>query len=169
MSASSEVDGSDESDEGSDKASKLPLILGFILALAGGAGGFLATTMGLLPFGSKGENDASDTPSELILISEDVAFVSLDPINVTLPPGSGRSLLRLSIELDVAPQNAAAVEAIKPRVTDILNTYLHALQVSDLESPSALLWLRTQLLHRVQVVAGPGIIRDLLITEFILN
>ena len=56
-----------------------------------------------------------------------------------------------------------------PRIVDILNTYLRAVQPQDLDSPTALLRLRVQMLHRVQVVAGQGVVRDLLITEFILN
>ena len=169
MPANAETEISDAGEEAPSKGSKLPLIIGLVLALIGGAGGFQATRMGLLPFGPQTVEAEDAAPQTPVLITEDVAFVALDPINVTLPPGSEKSLLRLSLELDVTPQNAAAVEAIRPRLTDILNTYLHAVQISDLESPSALLWLRTQMLHRVQVVAGPGIIRDLLITEFILN
>lgn len=170
MSAASEIDGPDEEEAAPKKGSKLPLIIGIVLAIVGGAAGFLATQMGLLPFGPQPEmsedKEAEETP---ILVTEDVTFVLLDPINITLPPGSDRSLLRITAQLDVAPQNAPAIEAIKPRITDILNSYLRAVQISDLETPSALLRLRTQMLHRVQVVAGPGIVRDLLITEFILN
>ncbi len=169
MSAASEIDGAEEADETPKKGSKLPLIIGIVLAIAGGAGGFFATQMGLLPFGpqpAKAEEKKDETP---ILVTEDVTFVQLDPINITLPPGSNRSLLRITAQLDVAPQNAAAIEAIKPRIIDILNSYLRAVRIADLETPTALLRLRTQMLHRVQVVAGPGIVRDLLITEFILN
>ncbi len=170
MSAASEIDGAPDGEEDPPKkGSKLPLIIGFVLALVGGAGGFFATQMGLLPFGPQPEMAKEEVEETPILVTEDVTFVQLDPINITLPAGSGRSLLRITAQLDVAPQNAAAIEAIKPRITDILNAYLRAVQITDLESPSALLRLRTQMLHRVQVVAGPGIVRDLLITEFILN
>lgn len=169
MSAEADIDGTEDGDDAPPKKSKMPLILGVVLAIVGGAGGFFATQMGLLPFGPQPESLEDEKAEEPVLITEDVAFVLLDPINVTLPPGSGRSLLRLIVQLDVAPQNAAAIEAIQPRIVDILNSYLRAVQISDLESPTALLSLRTQMLHRVQVVAGPGIVRDLLITEFILN
>lgn len=169
MSVASDIDGAGDDEEAPKKGSKLPLIIGVVLAIAGGAGAFFATNMGLLPFGPQPEMAKEDEEEEPLLVTEDVAFVLLDPINITLPPGSNRSLLRLTVQLDVAPQNAAAIDAIKPRITDILNSYLRAVQIADLETPSALLRLRTQMLHRVQVVAGPGIVRDLLITEFILN
>ncbi len=39
----------------------------------------------------------------------------------------------------------------------------------DLENPAAIQRLRAQMLRRVQVVTGEGRVRDLLVTEFILN
>ena len=56
-----------------------------------------------------------------------------------------------------------------PRVLDVLNTYLRAVEVRDLEEPSSLVKLRAQMLRRVQVVTGEGKVRDLLITEFVLG
>ena len=56
-----------------------------------------------------------------------------------------------------------------PRVLDVLNSYLRAVEVSDLEDPSALVRLRAQMLRRVQIVTGEGRVRDLLVTEFVLN
>jgi flagellar FliL protein len=56
-----------------------------------------------------------------------------------------------------------------PRIQDVLNTYLRAVDVEDLEEPAALLRLRAQMLRRVQVVVGDGPVRDLLVTEFVLN
>ena len=158
----------DSQDDNPGKKSKLPLILGVVLALVGGAGGFMATQMGLIPMGAKAP-ESDEMEKKETVVTEDVVFIPLDPITVTLPPGGPRQLLRLSAQLDVAPQNAEEVKKITPRIIDILNSYLRAVQITDLESPSALLRLRTQMLHRVQVVAGQGVVRDLLITEFILN
>ena len=49
------------------------------------------------------------------------------------------------------------------------NSYLRALELRDLEDPSALTRLRAQMLRRVQVVAGPERVNDLLVMEFVLN
>jgi flagellar FliL protein len=54
-------------------------------------------------------------------------------------------------------------------VLDVLNTYLRAVQARDIEDPAALARLRAQMLRRIQVVTGDGQVRDLLITEFVLN
>jgi len=51
----------------------------------------------------------------------------------------------------------------------VINTYLRAIDPSDLEDPTALLRLRAQLLRRLQMVAGEDLVNDFLITEFILN
>lgn len=150
------------------KKSKLPLILGFVLALIGAGGGFMTTRLGLLPFGPTESADQAST-AEAPVLTEDVTFVPLDPITITLPPGGDRQLLRISAQLDVAPMHAEQVTKVMPRILDILNTFLRAVQPSDLDAPNALLKLRVQMLHRVQVIAGEGVVRDLLITEFILN
>jgi flagellar FliL protein len=54
-------------------------------------------------------------------------------------------------------------------VIDVLNSYLRALEPGDLEDPSALTRIRSQMLRRVQVVAGLNKVNDLLIMEFVLN
>jgi len=41
--------------------------------------------------------------------------------------------------------------------------------ITDLQNPQGLDLLRGQMLRRLQTVAGEGVIRDLLITEFVLN
>ena len=56
-----------------------------------------------------------------------------------------------------------------PRILDVLNGYLRAVETADLENPSALVKLRAQMLRRVQIVTGEGRVRDLLVTEFVLN
>ncbi|MEO1000855.1 MAG: flagellar basal body-associated FliL family protein, partial [Pseudomonadota bacterium] len=56
-----------------------------------------------------------------------------------------------------------------PRILDVLNTFLRALHPSDLEDPSALPQLRGHMLRRIQIVTGEGRVRDLLVTEFVIN
>ena len=99
----------------------------------------------------------------------DVAFVAMEPIAISLKPGSGAKLLRFTGQLEVAPESAAEVAGLMPRVVDVLNTYLRAVEVRDLEEPAALVRLRAQMLRRVQVVTGEGKVRDLLVTEFVLG
>jgi flagellar protein FliL len=143
----------------------MPIILGVVLALAGGAGGFMVVKTGLLGGSAK---HSAGAPVALAPLAP-VAFVELAPLLVNLPAKSGRQFLRFGAQLEVAPQHLAEVQAIMPRIVDVLNGYLRAVETSDLEDPTALMRLRSQMLRRVQVVAGEGRVRDLLIMEFVIN
>jgi flagellar FliL protein len=143
------------------------LIIGLVAAVALGGGGFYASWSGLVDpaalFGGAADAPASGS------VPTDVAFVAMEPIMISLPPGSSARHLRFSGQLEVDPAVAPEVAALSPRILDTLNTYLRAVEVADLENPAALQRLRAQMLRRVQVVTGEGGVRDLLITEFILN
>ena len=56
-----------------------------------------------------------------------------------------------------------------PRILDVLNGYLRAVEVAELGDANALVRLRSQMLRRIQIVTGEGRVRDLLVTEFVLN
>lgn len=98
-----------------------------------------------------------------------VAFVALDPLIVNLSGQAGRQYLRFSAQLEVAPEFLSEIQALRPRIIDVLNGYLRAVQPADLEDPTALMRLRAQMLRRVQIVAGQDRVRDLLIMEFVIN
>jgi flagellar protein FliL len=159
------------------KKGKLGLILGLVGALALGGGGFYAIYAGLLDpsafsagggHGAGGHGSGGHGGAGGATLA-DVAFVPMDPIMISLPPGSSARHLRFSGQLEVAPENAATVAALMPRLLDVLNTYLRAVQARDIEDPAALARLRAQMLRRIQVVTGEGRVRDLLITEFVPN
>ena len=155
---------------------KRGLILSLVGALALGGGGFYAVYAGLVdPAGltgllggghGEGGHGAADGGGTVL---GDVAFVPMDPIMISLAPGATARHLRFSGQLEVAPEHAAEVSGLMPRVLDVLNTYLRAVDVRDLEEPAALARLRAQMLRRIQVVTGEGRVRDLLVSEFVLN
>ncbi len=156
------------------KSGKKPLILALLLALIGGGGGFYAVYSGLIlapatetEGGESPDHEGTghDAPVEL----PDVAFVEVDPITISLNDAQSVQFLRFRAQLEVDSQYEQDVEAMLPRVTDILNSYLRALELDDLRDPLALTRLRAQMLRRVQVVVGKNRVRDLLIMEFVLN
>ncbi|WP_457647662.1 flagellar basal body-associated FliL family protein [Profundibacter sp.] len=153
-------------DESPKKKSKMPLIIGLVLALAGGGGGFYAVQSGML-FGSH-EEAAADSHVEAEPMP-DVVFVPVDPLIINLGGRSRNQFLRFRSSLEVDGAHEAEVTALLPRVLDILNGYLRAVDVKDLEDPSALIRLRAQMLRRIQTVTGEGQVKDLLIMEFVLN
>jgi flagellar FliL protein len=120
---------------------KAGLIAGLAGALALGGGGFFAIFSGMIDPAALLKSEAP-THAQAI----EVAFVALDPIMISLAPGASARHLRFSGQLEVEP-----------------------LLADDLEQPAAIARLRAQMLRRIQVVTGEGRVRDLLITEFILN
>ncbi len=151
-------------DEAPKKKSKLPLIIGLLLALLLGGGGFYATWSGLI-LGPPQEDHAAEEESPL----PDLAFVPIEPVVISLGRGAAMSHLRFTAQLEVEKPFVAEVTLLLPRILDVLNGYLRAVEVARLEDPAALISLRAQMLRRIQIVTGEGRVRDLLITEFVLN
>ena len=106
---------------------KKPLVLGIILAVLGGAGGFYAVSSGLL------FSDAAPEDAETVAGAED------------------------------------EVAALEPRILDVMNSYLRALEPGDIDAPDGLFLVRAQLTRRLQLVLGEDRMRDLLVMEFVLN
>lgn len=163
-----------DADAVAKKPSKLPLIIGLVLAIAGGGGGFFAVQSGMLGIGGAAE-DAKDQATDADADKEkdaplpDVAFVEVPPLTISLGPGGSSRHLRFRASLEVPSQYATEVTNILPRVQDVLNGYLRALEPSDIEAQGALIRLRGQMLRRVKLVVGDGRVNDLLVLEFVLN
>jgi flagellar FliL protein len=167
--------------EAPPKKSKKPLLVGLVLALLGGGGGFYATWSGLILGGGEtaaaddhgggdhGEGHGDGHGDGQGGALPGIAFVPVDPVVITLGPGARSDHLRMTAQLEVDAAHAAEVEHLKPRILDVLNGYLRAIEVAELEDPAALVRIRAQLLRRIQIVTGDGRVRDLLVTEFVLN
>lgn len=97
------------------------------------------------------------------------AFVALEPIMMSLSAGAAHRQLRLTAQLEVPADKVAEVTRLVPRLRDVANTYLHAVDPADFDEPVALIRLRDHLLYRCRLVVGEDNARDLLITEFLLN
>ncbi len=153
-----------------EKKGKKGLMVGLILAVAGAAGGYFLTTSGLLPIGGGAEKSATDdqTKESKAKPLADVGFVDLPPVIISLTEGQSRHL-KFHAQLEVNAPYIADVEKIQPRIMDVLNGYLRAVEVSDLEDPLALTRIRGHLLRRIGIVTGEGRVRDVLVMEFVLN
>ncbi len=155
------------------KGLKGPLLIGVILAALGGGGGFWAVTQGPLasttPTEDSAEQGGEDAEDQGGGEPVDVAFVELETLVITLgAEGSGRNLI-FTAALEVEPDHLEEVTALSPRVLDVLNSYLRVISVSELSEPTSLARLRAQMLRRIQVVTGSGRVRDLLVTQFLVN
>jgi flagellar FliL protein len=150
---------------GDRKQSRKPLVIGLLLALAGAGSGFYAVFSGLI---SNGESrPAMEAAPDFAL--PDVGFVALEPMVISLGPRSNNRHLRFAAQLEVPTASLADVQRVLPRVVDVLNSYLRVISVSELSDPASLARLRAQMLRRIQVVTGAGRVRDLLVTQFVVN
>ncbi len=149
------------------KGSRFSLLAGIGLAVALGAGGFAATYLDLLGLDSRptAPPEATASPNRAIIH----AYLPLETLLISLAGRSDVRLLRFTAQLEVPPEHLAEVTRLSPRILDVLNVYLRALEPHEFEEPAALLRLRGQMLRRVQIVTGPGKVSDLLVTEFVLN
>jgi flagellar protein FliL len=147
------------------KSTRWPMIIGVLLALVGAGSGFYLVSAGLILHGeSKPVTEATLSPS-----LPDVGFVALEPMVISLGPRSENKHLRFAAQLEVPTASISEVQQILPRVVDVLNSYLRAVETRDIENPASLSKLRAQMLRRIQIVVGEGHVRDLLIMEFVLN
>lgn len=150
------------------KRSKIPLVIGLALGLIGGGVGFYAAYSGMI-LGPSSDSHATEDNEEIQNPFADIAFVEIDPLVISIDATPERRLLRFRAQLEVPKGYHDEVSKLLPRVTDVLNSYLRALEVTDLEDRAALTRLRSQMLRRVQVVTGQGRVNDLLIMEFVLT
>lgn len=154
------------------KKSKLPMILGIVLMVVLGGGGFFAVYSGMLlaPEAPVDESELAMMEEEVLAPLPDIAFVAVDPLIVNMIDSSGEGRhLRFQAQIEVPSQYEQEVITLLPRIVDVMNGYLRAVDVSELENPSALIRLRAQILRRLQIVAGEGRVRDVLIMEFVVN
>lgn len=151
------------------------LMIALALALLGGGAGFYVVYAGLVPLPFLGAADThAEAAADPTLEPEPGAgrppgFVSIAPLVISLGPDARARHLKIALAIEVDPARAAEVEAIRPRIVDVLNTFLRAVDAGVLERPRSMARLRAQMLRRVQLVTAPGAVRDLLIEEFVLN
>lgn len=147
------------------KKSKKGLLIGLVLAAVLGGGAFYAVFSGMI-LAPEAEVVEEETP--YLEETEKATFVPLDPIVVSLGRGSSYQL-RFNAQLEVEPSKESDVANLMPRILDVLNGYLRAVDVAELQEPSALIRLRVQMLRRIELVTGEGHVKDLLITEFVFT
>ena len=171
-----------EDDAPKKKKGKKGLIIGLVLALVLGAGGFYAVYSRMILGGGVaaeehaategshgGESDTAHTATAAGGDLAEVAFIPVAPIVVSLTGPNASRHLRFRAELEVPTEQSLDVEQLMPRVIDVMNAYLRAVDPNSLSAPGALIELRAQLLRRVALVVGANRVRDILVMEFVLS
>lgn len=150
---------------------KLMVII-LVVSLLLGGGGFYAAFSGLAPkpgFLGGEEQAADEKESPKAPVESGIAFMPLGEIVIPLSPNARARHLLMEAEIEVDIAELENIEQLRPRILDMFNTYLRAIDETDLDDPSAVIRLRAQLLRRISVVTAPARPRDLLITAFILK
>lgn len=151
-----------ESQEKPKKRRRFPMLAGLLGAILMGSGSFYAVFSGMI-LGPQPQSIANPA------IGMNFAYIPLENITISLASPATARFLRFSAQVEVAAQSEAEMARLQPRFLDVVNTYLRAIDPQELSEPAALIWIRAQILRRLQIIAGNGHIRDFLITEFILN
>lgn len=159
-------DATEPDEEPAPKKGKKGLLISLVLAILLGGGAFYAVFSGMILAPEAEEMAAEDAP--VLEETEKATFVAMEPIQISLGRASTHQL-RFNAQLEVEPSKAEYVANVMPRILDVLNGYLRAVDVSDLEDPAALIRLRVEMLRRVELVTGDGHVKDLLITEFVFT
>lgn len=163
-------------DPGPKKSGK-GLLFGLIGAVVLGGAAFAAVFLGFVPLGGDApapEEAVAEAPAEhpdegAPDAHAKAAFVPIEPLVISLGPNSRSRHLKMTVQVEVAPEQQAQVAALTPRMVDVMNTFLRAVDERELELPRAMTRLRAQLLRRLQLVTPEGSVRDLLVQEFIFN
>jgi flagellar FliL protein len=97
-------------------------------------------------------------------------FIEFPEMAVTLPnAGHPRQMrIKLAVELTDAAPSSVSAEILSPRVYDALLTYLRTLRDGDVDGGLGLDRLRGDLYRRLDLVLGPGVLRDVLVTSLVL-
>lgn len=144
--------------------SKVKIILFAVsLFLASAVGGFF-----LMYSDTVFSSSDQDLDIETTNASKQV-YVALPDTVVALPNAGDWKQLRLRAELEVPSMYETEVRNAMPRIMDILNDYLRILTIDQLADSLALVRIRLHMLHRAKIVVGEEKIKDIFITEFVLN
>ena len=152
----------------SDKKLVLFVFLLILLLAGGGAGAFFA---GLLdPLRGKSAEHVKEEAAGAPVIAQSM-FFELPEMLVNLNTG-GRKTNYLKITVSLELESDAALEQINqvlPRIVDSFQVYLRELRIEDLSGSAGLQRLREELLLRVNAVAHPAVIKDVLFKEMLVQ
>ncbi len=148
------------------KRKKMLVILvaaGVLLLGGGGAAAFM-----LIP-GLHGKG--ASKPADAAIAAGKPTFVELPEMTVTLPNGGQSRQLRIHLAIEVAkttPDGKSSVDVASPRVYDALVTYLRTLQDSEIDGAISIDRIRGDLFRRLDLLLGPGVVRDVLVTGLVI-
>ncbi len=146
---------------------KLIIIAAVVLLALVGAGVFL--------MGGSGDEEEEAALTEEELAAQELAnkpvYYELPEFLVNLSTGGNRvSFLKMSVTLELRDAAAVAVlEANKPRVLDVFNTYLREMRPQDVQGSAGIYRLRDELMARLNGTVEEGLVKNILFSEIIVQ
>lgn len=147
------------------KKGKLGVILVILGILLAGGGGVAVGYLGLIPPSLLG----GGKPKAKLPSVEETVFVKLPPIIIPLGENANAKHLRAIFSIETEPTYEDRIKKLQPRLMDMLNTYLRAIEEKELTNPERFQNLQAQMLRRARLVSGEGAVKNLLVQEFILQ
>jgi flagellar FliL protein len=147
---------------------KLILFGGVGLLLLAGAGG--AATY-FLTGQTPAEPVAADAPPALPATPPQVTFYDVPEILVNIQTADGtQAYLKLGLSLELeSDAEKAGIQVLMPRVVDQFQAYLRELRLEDLKGSAGIARIKEELARRVNEVAAPYRVRDVLLKEMIVQ
>lgn len=97
------------------------------------------------------------------------SFVEFPEMTLSLPNAGRPRQLRLKLAVEVmGDPTLIQTDLLSPRIYDSLILYLRTLRDGEMEGALAMDRLRGDLHRRLELVLGPGKVRDVLITGFVV-
>ena len=159
---------------GGGKKKLIILVVLPLLLIVGAAAGAYFTGLAdpvLAMLGAGGETHAEETAAADKPLAPPV-FYELPEMLVNLNPGQGRrpSHLKIKVRLELASAaDTPKIEAMLPRIVDSFQVYLRELRVEDLQGAAGMYRLREELMMRVNRVAAPAKINDVLFQDVLVQ
>jgi flagellar FliL protein len=126
---------------------------------------------GVLGGGKKKEEAAKAEAAAAAAVVAKPVYYELPEFLVNLNSSTGHvSFLKMSVTLEL--RDAAAVpivDANKPRILDVFNTYLRELRPEDVKGSAGIYRLRDALMTRINGTVEEGLVKDILFSEIIVQ
>lgn len=153
-----------------------------LLFIAGGSGVVIIIAAvlfltGMLGGGAKEANKEEHNPEEaaaqkaLDTEASKPVYYELPEFLVNLNSTTNRaSFIKMSVTLELRDKSGVVtMDANKPRIQDIFNTYLRELRPADVQGSEGIYRLRTELLARLNSMIEDGAVKDILFGEIIIQ
>jgi flagellar protein FliL len=114
---------------------------------------------------------AADTTKTVAPPQKFGKVIALEPVVVNLAQSEGRRYLKATVHLEVPEEEKIVkeVEARKPQILDLLVNMLTKKTLAEVTAPEGLDALRAEILERVTQTVGKERVRQVFVTEFVVQ